>query len=162
MTRIAVFSDSHGSEETLRELIDRALACGHVNAFVHCGDGAREFAALESVMLLSSPSALCLGVRGNCDFAVSGVPDVQTALLGGVRVLIAHGHLYGVKQQYSSLAYAAREKGCTLALFGHTHYPETVEMGGVTLVNPGSAADGRFALVEISPEGGITPKLLRL
>ena len=61
-----------------------------------------------------------------------------------------------------SLVYAAQEQNCSLALFGHTHLPEYTEMGGVTVINPGTAGKGRkltWALVEIFENGGIAAEI---
>jgi predicted phosphodiesterase len=47
-------------------------------------------------------------------------------------------------------------------LYGHTHSPENTEIGGVKLVNPGTAAQGRspsFALVEIFENGGVAAEI---
>jgi hypothetical protein len=38
---------------------------------------------------------------------------------------------------------AARQHGCTAALYGHTHCPELVEEGGITVFNPGSISNPR-------------------
>jgi putative phosphoesterase len=36
------------------------------------------------------------------------------------------------------LSYRAKELGCSLVLYGHTHYAEIIEDDGLTLVNPGA------------------------
>ena len=45
---------------------------------------------------------------------------------------------YGVKTLLGVLAHEAKEKGCDVALYGHTHRADICEMDGVTLINPGS------------------------
>ena len=55
-------------------------------------------------------------------------------------------------------ATAAQEAECSIAFFGHTHRAANEEMGGVKLVNPGTAGQGRvltWAWVEIFDNGGI-------
>ena len=72
---------------------------------------------------------------------------------------ITHGHLYGVKYgRLDSLVYAAMEQGAKIAMFGHTHEADIEEMGGVKIINPGTAGSGRnltWARVEIYENGGI-------
>ena len=54
--------------------------------------------------------------------------------------------------------YAALEAGCQLALFGHTHTPFHEDIGGVKVVNPGTAGKGRsltWALLTVYDNGGI-------
>ena len=79
--------------------------------------------------------------------------------LGPVRALLVHGHRYGVSAaQADWLVYAAREEGAQIAMFGHTHSPFYETVGGVTLLNPGSAGRGRtpsWALVTVFDNGAI-------
>ena len=59
----------------------------------------------------------------------------------------------------SSVVYAAEEQGAKLALFGHTHKAEWKELGGVTLINPGTAGRGSvltWALVTVFDNGAIS------
>ena len=61
-----------------------------------------------------------------------------------------------------SLVYAAQEAGCQLALFGHTHIPYHEDVGGVKVVNPGTAGKGRsltWALLTICENGGIAVEM---
>ena len=58
----------------------------------------------------------------------------------------------------TSLAYAAREAGAQLAMYGHTHVPDYQDWGGVQILNPGTAGRGRsltWALVTVYDNGGI-------
>ena len=57
------------------------------------------------------------------------------------------------------LVYAAQEQGAGLALFGHTHQPFYEQVGGVTLINPGTAGKGRtltWALVTVFDNGAVS------
>lgn len=79
-------------------------------------------------------------VPGNCDFRPSE-PAEQLLFWEEKRVLICHGHTYGVKQSLLRAGYAAEEENLDLFLFGHTHQP-LVDMRGKTLfLNPGSIGD---------------------
>ena len=83
-----------------------------------------------------------------------------------MKAFITHGHLYNVKYgMLDSLVYAAQEQGAKIAMFGHTHEADYEEMGGVKLINPGTAGAGRrftYALVEVYPNGGVTCEIREL
>ena len=84
----------------------------------------------------------------------------MTVQLGPVKAFLTHGHLYNVSPWHmDSLVYAAEEQGAKLALFGHTHKAEWKELGGVTLINPGTAGRGSvltWALVTVFDNGAIS------
>ena len=151
---IAVFSDTHGS--TARML--RAAETLRPDALVHLGDSARDARCLSEAF----PDTPLYRVCGNCDVSPEA-PAELVAEFGGVRALLCHGHRYAVDWgRLDSLVYAAQEKGCRLALFGHTHRAENAEMGGVRLVNPGTAGVGNtrsFALVTVFPNGGVAAEI---
>ena len=58
----------------------------------------------------------------------------------GVKIFACHGHRYGVKQSLVKLAARAKELGCTIALYGHTHDAREDVIDGVTLLNPGTGS----------------------
>lgn len=61
--------------------------------------------------------------------------------LGGVRVLVVHGHQLGSPTPEKV---AAACPGADLLVFGHSHRPVIRRVGGVAVVNPGSAGRKRF------------------
>ena len=149
MIKAAVFSDSHGSVELMCQAVSRTRP----DLIIHLGDYERDCRAL----LERFPAVPLYSVCGNCDLAALS-PARDTVQIGPVRAFITHGHLYNVKYYLDPLVYAAQEQGASLALFGHTHEPENCEMGGVRLINPGSAGTGRrpsWALIEVNDMGGI-------
>ena len=147
--RLIVLSDSHGDDFTLRWMLEQAWkTLGPVDAYVHCGDGAHDLEYLQNFIRSRDEHAAFYSVRGNCDFCTD-LPDQQVLHLGGARIFLTHGHRYHVKSTLSYLSDAASEHECTLALFGHTHIA-TAEMRSALLINPGSAAKGRMAVVEIT------------
>ena len=158
--RALIFSDSHGDEENLRWMAELMSRRGLVDAYVHCGDGAQDFERVENYLLTLSPQARIYGVRGNCDYFVHDVPDQRVMRLGTVNVLITHGHLYGVKTTLSLLPRPAKELGCSVALFGHTHRPTLEERDGILLMNPGTAQRGYAALLTIDEAGKPKGELL--
>ena len=147
--RAVVLSDSHGDEEGLRWMLQLLWQqIGPVDFYFHLGDGALDFERLSRFLYARDPQAIPLGVRGNCDFACGDVPEFLVQRFGGCRLLLTHGHRYGVKHGLDALRWAAHENACRAALFGHTHVPFSEEENGCLLLNPGSARDGRLAVLE--------------
>ena len=149
--RALIFSDSHGDEENLRWMAELMSRRGRVDAYIHCGDGAYDFSRVENYLLGLNPGAALYGVRGNCDMGADA-PYTRIVTLGGVRMLLPHGHQQGVKSTLVGLTGAAREAGCTVALFGHTHRPTLEERNGILLINPGTAQRGYAALLTLAGE----------
>lgn len=148
--RAIILSDSHGDDSTLRWMLEQAWkTIGPVDAYLHCGDGAHDFARLENFIRARDEHALLCGVRGNCDFAARDVPEFRLLHLGGASVFMTHGHLYHVKSTVTYVDEAAEQHGATVCLFGHTH-KAYMEQRRTLLINPGSAADGRLALLELN------------
>lgn len=158
--RAVILSDSHGEEYGLRWLLGEIWqTSGPVDAYIHLGDGTEDFRRLEAFLRAHDPQAQMYAVRGNCDFLQSGAPDEQVIRLGGGRVLLTHGHLFRAKQTYDWLESAAVDRGCGAVLFGHTHEPY-IDMRRVLLLNPGSAANGRAAILDADGRGVFRPQLL--
>ena len=130
--KILVLSDSHGSISPMEEAVLRA----EPHLILHLGDCWRDGERLHDRF----PAIPFEQVPGNCDFR----PDQPTEKLlfeGDKRILMCHGHTYGVKQTLLNAGYAAEEQNLDLFLFGHTHRP-LVDMRGKTLfLNPGSIGD---------------------
>ena len=132
MTRIGVFSDSHGDERSLARLLDMM---GRIDAACFLGDIANDAAFLEARLAAMPNRPVFYAVRGNNDFA-SLLPDSRMAEIGGKRLYLTHGHLHA---NLMSLALRAKENEADAALFGHTHQPYCDYAYGVLLLNPGSA-----------------------
>ncbi len=148
--KAAVFSDTHRNVGPMLDAIRRCRP----DLIIHLGDHDRDTLCLEEEF----PDVPLYRVCGNCDFApIAPIADIVP--LGQVKALICHGHTYNVDWGgVDSLVYAAQERGCQLALYGHTHMAEQRQIGGVTVVNPGTAGKGRrlsWALIEVFPNGGI-------
>ena len=155
--RAAVFSDTHGNIEPMLEALRRCRP----DLIVHLGDCDRDTLRIEAEF----PGIPLYRVCGNCDFMpIAPIADIVP--LGQVKALICHGHSYDVDWGgLDRLAYAAQERGCSLALFGHTHMPEQRQIGGVLAVNPGTAGTGRrltWALGEVLDNGGIAVSMNRM
>ena len=142
--KLLVMSDSHGYEE---KLINMMLLHKDADAFVFLGDGAWDFYNAVDACGIGPDKTICQ-VRGNCDRSCME-PELIVREFAGVRFLITHGHEQNVKCGLWSLADEARRKDCRAALYGHTHRKAVYDKDGVTLVNPGSAANDSYTVIEI-------------
>ena len=116
---ILIFSDSHGNANNMRALLKKCIP--QTDAVLFLGDGAREFSVLAKEY---SGQADFFAVRGNCDGEIE-LPDERVLSFDGIKILMTHGHKYGVKNSTVRLEYRARELECDLVLYGHTHSRET-------------------------------------
>ncbi len=133
-----VFSDIHGDRLSLEKL--KAIAKNHDGVFF-AGDG------LSGLKDFTDKEIYAVG--GNCHFG--GAPEMIVKI-DGVKILLTHGHKYSVKSSLLSLTLRAREQGCDVAIFGHTHDSLCGYENGVLLLNPGvSSGYGRktFAILYI-------------
>ena len=157
--RVLVISDTHGDAG----IISRALEiCRDVDAAIHLGDIVSD--AKELVRLMGDKP--CFFVRGNCD-PYSAAEDELLITIGGVKMLLVHGHEDGVKYDLMRLYYHAMEHEAAVALYGHTHVSDIDRVGSCWLVNPGSASRPRMgrpktcALLEIR-DGKVYPGIVSL
>lgn len=152
--RAVVFSDTHSNTALMVEAVKRFRP----DLLIHLGDYVRD----TTVLKYEFPEIPLYSVRGNCDIGVDA-PDIDIVQMGQVKVFITHGHLYNVKYDHSyTLAYAAQERGASIALFGHTHEPLNEELGSLRLINPGSAGKGSkptCAIIEVFDNGGIASEI---
>ena len=156
--KVAVFSDTHGNTAKMVE----AVRSNSPDLILHLGDLERD----TEILRRSFPQIPLYNVCGNCDIAPQA-PDRLVVELGPVKAFLTHGHLYsGIRyDRLDSLVYAAQEAGAQLARFGHTHQAAYEEMGGVKLVNPGTAGVGyklTWAWIQIFDNGGIACEIRNL
>ena len=133
--RVGIVSDTHG---LLRpELFERLAGVEHI---LHAGDLGDPELLLE---LEALAPVTC--VWGNTDGweLRDRVPEVARVELGGVRVVVQHGHQLGSP---TPAGLAREHPGAGLIVFGHTHRPLVERVGGAVVVNPGSAGPRRFRL----------------
>lgn len=150
--RILVLSDMHHRKSMFCAALEAQPEATHV---LYLGDGtpaAEELAA-------AYPDRDFYFVCGNCDFN-SMQPAKRILTLGGKKILMTHGHLYGVKSTTENIKNAALSEGCKIAVFGHTHQPLELYSDGVYLLNPGalcgSSTKPSYGIIEISAAGIMT------
>lgn len=149
-TTLLILSDSHGRSDRVAEAIRRVKPDG----ILFAGDGLRDFTYVD----LPCP---LWAVRGNCDWLTSPLiiggaatePETEEIInLGGIRILLLHGHTCGVKSGLGTAVSRAVSREADLLIFGHTHIPLELRLTPdrsdalavprpLTLFNPGSLGD---------------------
>lgn len=142
MKKVLILSDSHGNIENMEYAVEKILP----DMIIHLGD------CKDDAMILQDeyddiPFEV---VPGNCDYEDG--PQEKIIDIEGNKILICHGHTYGVKFDYYRLQMGAMEKEVDLALFGHTHKVFYDYHNGVRLVNPGSIG---LPLWGVAPSYGV-------
>ncbi len=149
--KILIVSDTHGHERNLKKVVEKV---GQTDLFIHLGDIEGHEDYIEA--LADCPVHM---VSGNNDF-FSDLPREEEFQLGRYRVLITHGHYYGVSVGTDRLKEEARSRNIDIVMYGHTHRPEIDIDDHVTVLNPGSLSYPRqwgrkpsYMLMEIDREG---------
>lgn len=130
--KVLVFSDSHGNISNMLQ----AVKWETPQMILHLGDCWRDGERLHTRL----PDISFDQVPGNSDFRPSQATE-KLLSLEGKRVLMCHGHTYGVKQSLQAVGKAAEERKLDLFLFGHTHKPLVSMRGRTLFLNPGSIGD---------------------
>ena len=154
--KIAVFSDSHGYTP---KMLDAIYDCSP-DLIIHLGDGNFDIDKIEKQFPLIPLKA----VRGNCDFSPI-LPETDLFTVSGIKIMITHGHLFGVKSSTASLTDMAKKAGADIVMYGHTHVADYFEIGKLLVINPGScgfSSLSSFAEVIISDKGIVSCRIIRL
>lgn len=132
--KVMIVSDTHGKDKNFEKAL---LKEAPIDALIHCGDGEGREDYYE--VLCECPAYF---VRGNCDRNSSLSSEIVIELEGH-RIMVTHGHYYGVSMGLDWLVDAAREHKADIVMYGHTHKPDLQLRGDVTAVNPGSLTQPR-------------------
>jgi len=153
--KIGLVSDTHG-------LYDPHLApvLHGCDVILHAGDvGSGE--VLDQLRLMAPVHA----VRGNVDGPDNGWPPSLTITLSGVTIYVLHvlaatqsdlaqwGHTARVSGKLPKPAerlFRGLDPAIEVVVFGHSHSPCLLTLGGIMWVNPGSAGPQRFKLPRTS------------
>ena len=128
--KILVVSDTHGYTENLDRVLEREE---NIEMLIHCGDVEGD----ERYIRERTGAFPCCIVKGNNDY-FSDLPKGLVFDIYKYKVMVTHGHNYGVSMSTNGLREEARIRGAQIVLFGHTHRPFIEECSGITLMNPGS------------------------
>ncbi len=140
--RIVVMSDSHRRVSALLDIIEKHKE--NADLFLFLGDGNDD---LDEVLAMH-PDINIDRVSGNCDF-YSPYPASKVIDFAGKKILFTHGHPYYVKHGYQDIQREARLIGADIVLFGHTHTPYIEIVDSIHYMNPGSAREGIYGIVDI-------------
>ena len=127
--KVLIVSDTHGMDKNFEKVIMREAP---VDVVIHCGDieGSEDYYEV-----------LCecqtYFVRGNCDLSSPLSSEIVFELCG-YRIMVTHGHYYGVSMGLDWLMEDARERKVDIVMYGHTHRPDLQEEDGLIVLNPGS------------------------
>lgn len=152
--KLLVMSDSHGNVGNMLQ----AVELENPDAVIHLGDCWRDAERLQDRL----PGLRLYQVPGNCDFRSAEDPE-RLLFLGDKRILICHGHTYGVKQGLLAAGLAAGEQNLDAFLFGHTHRALCDYRGKTLFLNPGSIGESRafYAILSVQ-DGGIKASIHHL
>lgn len=127
--RILVFSDTHGNIENCVKVSNQIVG---VDLIIHLGDMKSDALKIEKITGIKVEY-----VMGNNEFSygkTTKILEVQNK-----RIFISHGHTLGVKYDKTKMAEKTKSVAADIGLFGHTHIPFDLMVGGVRLLNPGGA-----------------------
>ena len=148
--KLLIFSDSHGNVANMED----AVRLERPDRVLHLGDLARDAEALQEKF----PDLSMTCVPGNCDGRRPDLPEERAFTLEGVKIFMAHGHTYHVKEGLWAAERAAREAGAHLLCFGHTHEALCQFRDGMWVVNPGAAGSivrPTYAVAVLEGDGAV-------
>lgn len=157
--RLLVLSDSHKKSGVLDRIIRKEQTAKNI---FFLGDVTED---IENLKFEYTDRNFYI-VSGNCDY-FSSYKTFDFITLKNTKILYTHGHHFGVKSgNYGALLKFAKENGCQIALYGHTHIASITYEDGVYLVNPGSVSLSRegpvsYAVIDIL-ENGILPQIIKI
>ena len=161
---LLLLSDSHGKSDRMTEAIARVRP----DALLFAGDGLRDLTRVD----IPCPFWT---VTGNCDVSTLPLVVGDTALeardeelisIGGIRILLMHGHRYAVKHTLTVAVSRAAELQADVLVFGHTHTPTELTLHPdnawgiplekpLTVVNPGSLGDYSASFATLTVRNGV-------
>lgn len=124
MQEIIVVSDNHGEIQHVLS-VQKKYPTAY---YIHCGDS----------QLRKEETPGFIQVRGNNDPCME-LPDQVVVEIEGLKIMVCHGH-HKYFPLEKNLAMEAKQLGCSLVCYGHTHVPYLGEYEGVKVVNPGSTS----------------------
>lgn len=157
--RLLVISDSHRRSGVVDRIIQREPNAKHI---FFLGDITED---IEDAIYEYTDRNFYI-VSGNCDY-FSRYKSSETVKIGNNKILLTHGHTFGVKAgNTGTLLKYAKENGCNIVLYGHTHIANVKYESGIYIVNPGSCScsrEGResYAVIDIL-NNGILPQIIKI
>ena len=153
-----MISDSHKRPRTVEKILEAQPTATDVFFLGDCADD------IEDLQYIFTDKRFHI-LSGNCDF-FSNYPSSGIEAVGGKKIYYTHGHTLSVKYGTERLLETAKQNGCQIALYGHTHISKILYEDGIYIVNPGSCSQGRdfhesYAVIDIE-ENGIMPVIINI
>lgn len=152
MTKIVVFSDSHGIVSYMSDIVAQEKP----DRVFHLGDVVQDAVRLGQIY----PELPIDSVLGNCDWR-GGAPLEKLVTVEGCTFFLCHGHTYYVKNGYHYLIERGRELKVTMALCGHTHRWYYDCVGSLIVLNPGTVGCGVETTYAVLTVNGATVNVAR-
>ena len=153
--KILIVSDTHRKDDNLKRVLDQHMP---LDMLIHLGDAEGSEYLIENWVNESCDLKMVLG---NNDFFSALEREIEVEI-GPHKALLTHGHYYNVSLGVENLRQEALERGCDIAMYGHTHRPYLEEGTDVTILNPGSLSyprqEGRkpsYMILEMDDDGGM-------
>lgn len=127
--KVLIVSDTHGHELNLLKAIQKVSP---IDLLIHLGDMGGNKDYIRTIA--KCPVEM---VSGNNDF-FSGLPIEKMIMIGNYKVMITHGHKYGVYYGIDQIKEAAKLRQADIVMFGHTHVPLIDLSDSIWVINPGS------------------------
>lgn len=141
--KVLVWSDSHGRKELLLRMLEKEPDCKTV---FFLGDGMSEAHWAKE----NYPDRNFILVKGNNDFNYH--EDLYAYKhIEGVTFMACHGDALSVRFSLRELFSKAEAVRAHIALYGHTHVPNTQgdPYSGVCAVNPGALCNGKYCVITV-------------
>jgi len=153
--KFLIFADSHRSIQNMIDAIEK----NSYDCIVHLGDSIDDIEKIEKYRLISYDKTV-YKISGNNDYVhFNAIKDIILNIKNK-KILLTHGHNYGVKYGYNRLVSYANEINADIVLFGHTHFQDAFEKNNSLFLNPGSIGySGTYVLLNVT-ENEINYQLL--
>ncbi len=149
--KILIVSDSHGRNNNIEKAIKKVEP---IDLLIHLGDLETNADFLEAILPCKAEM-----VSGNNDYFTS-LPREKIITIGNYKILLTHGHQYGVNYGTDRIKEIALMQGVDIVMYGHTHIPHIDNTGSIWAINPGSISQPRqtgfiptFILMDIDGKG---------
>ncbi|MCR4779590.1 MAG: YfcE family phosphodiesterase [Ruminiclostridium sp.] len=157
--KIIVVSDTNKDYHKYKSVVEKNTDADMV---IHLGDGEHEFADVQQEF----PDMKFYYVGGECDYGQHKMLEVIEA--EGYKILCVHGHEHNVQGTLDSIIGEAKQHGCKVALYGHTHMYRTECIDGIYIMNPGAIDSPRgknkpsYGVLTIDDSGKLTMNIVAL
>ena len=137
----------------------KKLNLGNINAGLNSLKAATDNAAQNGRFELIDTAQIDFAAK-NSYAADDNEESYKLITLGPLKAFLTHGHRYAVRGgKLDVLLYAVECCGAQIAMFGHTHRALFDQIGGIFVLNPGTAGKAprrTWAKLEITPDGTVS------